>query len=167
MTTFAGIDFDTHAVHLVLLDEEGAARYHAYELEGADAFERTRSVRDAMPPRTHWADEGVIAAGIELPFGPNKGRLWPVFGAIVTCLPRWLLVQPLTAGGWRRHVGLAGNASKDQVAQRVVDYGPPHADPTEKMCGRRKCWCCTWPQDAFDAFCLALAVSRLAEGVAA
>lgn len=155
MTTFAGIDFDTHAVHLVLLDEEGAARYRCFTLEGTDALERTRAVRDAMPSRGWWADGGVVAVGIELPFGPNKGRLWPVFGAILSCLPRWLLVQPMTASGWRKHVGLAGNATKQDIYSFAREKAGSNV------------WLDHWPQDACDAFCLALAVSWLTEDLAA
>jgi hypothetical protein len=161
--THAGIDFDSHAVHVVLLPEEGPASYRRYELEGADAFERTRSVRDAMPPRTSWADLGVVACGIERPFGPNKGTLWPVFGAIVTCLPRWLLVQPMSASGWRKAVGLSGNATKKEVATFTVENVTASEEARRHFTRYPE----FWPQDACDAWCIARAVQILTEDAAA
>lgn len=157
MTQFAGIDYDTHAVHLVLINEDGQAAYHPFPLEGPDAFTRTRSVRDAMWPRTRWADEGVIALGIEEPAGRLTGRLFRVQGAILACLPPWLLVEKFMPSEWRKVVGMPGNASKGYVAEfagsRLWPDAPLPVVPS--------------PQDACDAYCLALAVSRLTEGVAA
>ncbi len=151
-----GIDFDTHCVHCVLLPEEGHARYLPFRLEGQDAFERTRSVRDAMPSRSYWRDEGVIALGIEEPQGISKStvaKLKAVQGAVLACLPSYLLVHPMVPARWRAEVGLPGNATKEDVFQYVRQDAPLYG------------YCEEWPQDAFDAYCLALAVQKLTEPV--
>ena len=62
---YAGIDFDTNAVHVVLLPEVAPPRYLPFVLEGHDAFERTRQIREVMPPRGWWEDEGVVAIAID------------------------------------------------------------------------------------------------------
>lgn len=163
MTT-AGIDFDTHAVHVVFLDEDGRASYHRYELSGHDAFERTRSVRSAMPTKGVWEDMGVYACAIEEPQGAQKAtvaKLKAVQGAILACLPADLLVEPMVPARWRTAVGLKGNATKEDVAQLVGRQVWPDA-PLPVVPAPS-----TWPQDACDAYCLALAVSMLVETEAA
>lgn len=161
--TWAGIDYDTFGIHVCLIPEEGAPVYERRELRGADAFERTRSVRDAMPSRGWWTDQGVVAVGIEEPMARGKlavsltPKLKAIQGAIVSGLPGNLLVNPMTATDWRTAVGLPGNASKHAVwsfvMHRVVRLVPSYE--------------LVWPQDACDAWCLAFAVSRLTEEVAA
>lgn len=148
MTAFAGIDFDTFGVHVVLLQEDRPrADYHHFPLEdGADAFERTRSVRDAMPARGWWNDHGVVAAGIEEPAGRSVGFAFRVQGGILACLPRRLLVEKFMPSQWRKAVGLPGNCTKDRVRLFVHDDLRARA---------------RWRQDACDAFCLALAVEKV------
>lgn len=150
MTAFAGIDFDSHAVHVILKPEEGPAEYHRYELgkEGR-AFDRARLVRDAMPSRSWWLDEGVVAIGIEEPMRHRGGSqaLMVIQGAILACLPPSLLVHPMMPNQWRKEVGLAGNATKFEVALFV------------RVCAGMENF--EWPQDACDAYCLALAVQKL------
>lgn len=177
MTTWAGIDFDTHAVHVVLIPEEGPPVYERRELRGADAFERTRAVRDAMPSRGWWTDQGVVAVGIEEPQGVAKStvaKLKAIQGAVLSGLPNSLLVQPLEPARWRKLVGLPGNASKGHVKTWVLgDLLQKHATREGdefSVAGARTtypAWIDHHPQDAMDAYCLALAVSRLTEEVAA
>lgn len=158
MTT-AGIDFDTHAVHVVLLREDGTAEYRHFPLEGHDAFERVRSVREAMPSRGWWRDEGVVACAIEEPAGKLTGRLFRVQGAILACLPPDLLVEKLMPSQWRKAVGLKGNATKEDVAWFAASYSHGWAPAGMAVLS-------TWPFDATDAYCLALAVSALWEKAA-
>lgn len=168
MSAFAGIDFDTHAVHVVVLPEEGTVVYRRFELEGHDSFERTRAIRDAMPSRSWWKDQGIVAVGLEVPWGPNKGRLHPVFGGVLACLPRELLVQPLEPARWRHAVGLPGNASKGHVKALALSMLiSKHGTPTFMGRAQYPAWINDWTQDACDAYCLALAVSKLTEDVAA
>ena len=173
----AGIDYDTKAVHVVLLPEEGHAEYLAYELEGGDPFDRARQVREVMPPRAWWKDEGVISACIEEQNSGNPKmrysvqQLKMIQGAILSCLPRDLLVAPFAGSEWRTKLGLAGNCSKDEVrafvdAQRLGDRAlvnkgscqEPLWEPSEFE---------DWPQDACDAYCLAMCAEKLTEPMAA
>lgn len=150
----AGIDYSTRAVDVVLLDEDtDAATWHRFELEGQDAFDRARSVREAMRvPYAGLTDkwDAIIAIGIEDPRGYNAGALYRIQGAILACLPTSVLVHPLIPSQWRKTVGLPGNATKAAVQRYVIDYLPD-------MDAAR--W--DWPQDACDAYCIALATRTL------
>jgi hypothetical protein len=157
---YAGIDFDTFGVHVVLLPDEGPPQYLPFVMHGQDAFERTRAIRDVMPARGWWEDEGVIAIGIEEPMGQSTRPLNRAQGAILSCLPSSLLVYPMRPGEWRNKVDLPGNASKEDVALFVGSQVWPDAPLPVKPAS-------TWPQDACDAYCMALAVQRLTAPMAA
>jgi hypothetical protein len=146
----AGIDYSTRAVDVVLLDEESdAATWHRFELQGDNAFDRARSVRRAMWGWNGWDD--CLAVGIEDPRGYNAGSLYRVQGAILSRIPILTLVHPLVPSHWRKTVGLPGNASKSAVKAFI---------PTRS-------WNVDWPQDACDAYCIALATRTLLERVPA
>jgi hypothetical protein len=156
--SYVGCDFDTHAVHLVKVSEDGTAAYTRCELVGLDAFERTRHVRQAMPGASFWDD--VVAVGIEEPQGAQKAtvaKLKAVQGAILACIPRTTLVEPMVPARWRTAVGLPGGAVKAAVLMHVWEL----LEATGQSAA------VDWPQDACDAYCLALAVSRLVETEAA
>lgn len=94
LTVFAGVDYDTHAVHVVLIPEDGRPEYNRYNLDGETAFDRLRSVRDCIPVRGVWRDAGIVRLGIEEPAaGGRQGagsavpKLKAVQGAILACLP--------------------------------------------------------------------------------
>jgi len=156
MSLIAGIDYSTHAIDVVLLDEDSReATWRRYPLEGADAFERARVAGSRFPfmnSSRFWDD--VLAVGIEDPRGYNAGALYRVQGAILARLPRSLLVYPWIPSAWRKAVGLPGNASKDAVrawavktmlfsqGKTRISFDPP------------------WPQDALDAYCIALATEQ-------
>ena len=142
----AGVDYSTHAVDIVLLDEDtDAATWHRFPLAGRDAFERARYVRLAMPGGSFWDD--VLAVGIEEPRGYNSGALYRVQGAILARVPLDKLVQPLGPSEWRRRVGLSGNASKEDV--RVLVKAAAFLERIG------------WEQDACDAYCIALATRSM------
>lgn len=164
---FAGIDFDTNAVHVVLLPELGAPRYLPFALEGHDAFERTRQIRDVMPPRGWWEDEGVIGVGLEEPAGKQTGYQFRVQGAILACLPTSLLVEKFMPSQWRKAVELPGNCPKSVVADFAYEHQREQADEAFNPEWDRVFWEAQWPQDACDAYCLALTVEGLVEPVAA
>lgn len=151
----AGIDFSSRFIDVVLLDEStDAATWHRFELSGADAFDRARAVRAAMPGSSFW--DNVLAVGIEQPQarGPraaNMGALYRVQGAVLACLPQPVLVQPWWPSAWRKAVGLPGNASKEAVAtfaERTLYPMWPHPMVATLP---------VWPQDAWDAYLIALA----------
>lgn len=142
--TWVGIDYDTQWVHLVRLPEVGLPTYHPCRLEGDHAFDRIRRVPLEMPGPGFW--EAIIAAGIEEPGGRYAlGKLKGVQGAILACLPEDLLVQPYQAPLWKKLIGIGGGATKEQVQAWVLSR-------LEENPG--------WPQDAYDAYCLAYVVSR-------
>lgn len=166
----AGIDFSSFAVDLVTIDADShAAEWRRYPLNGADAFDRTRHVRDAMPPRTAMIWDDIEALAIEHPAGKQgTGVMMRLQGAILACLPRDLLVTPLPPSAWRKHVGLSGRASKEDVEKfaktclgmRLGMASDPWRPPFTQMIYFTHE---SPSQDACDAFCLALAVSRLVE----
>jgi hypothetical protein len=148
--TVAGIDFSSHAIDVVTLDEDtDRAEWHRFPLAGSDAFDRARAVRAAMPVGSFWDD--VLACGIEDPRGYGAGSLYRVQGAVLGCLPARLLVQPLIPSSWRKTVGLKGNASKQDI----------DAFALAKMAAVEGMVKFSWPQDAMDAYCIALATRTL------
>lgn len=149
--TFVGIDYDTRYIHLCKIAEEEPAdqpRYMKVALEGNDAFDRTRSIRNVMLRRTNVYWDDVQAIGIEEPMGPGHitAKLKAVQGGVLQCLPTGLLVHPLSPSEWRKAAGISGRASKEEVQDHVRGLlgENPH-----------------WPQDAFDAWCIAVAVRAL------
>jgi hypothetical protein len=156
----AGIDFSSRAVDVVLVDEAGRAEWHRFELVGADAFDRARRVRDAMPSRTGELWDDVLAVGIEEPRGPGNGSLLRIQGAVLASLPVSVLVQPFTPNEWRVAVGLPGNAAKHLVRTHTL----AHVYASSVRSGMQQP---DWPQDACDAYCLALAVRSRITTVAA
>lgn len=149
MSVVAGIDFSTHAVDVVLLDEDTLdAAWHRFLLEAfGDAFDRTRWVRDSMPSRSWWEDHGVIAVGIEDPRGYGAGSLYRVQGAVLACLPTSLLVHPWIPSAWRKANGIPGNASKQAIEDHSLAI-----QPCEILA-----YAPDWPQDAHDAHLIARA----------
>jgi len=145
--TTAGIDYDTRAVHVVLLDADGAPSYYRFDLcSTGDAFDRTRAIRDAMPARTSVFWRQAAAVGLEEPRGNGTGALLRVQGAILACLPPSVLVAPLGPSQWRAAVGLSGRADKATVQDWSLEHGGLES----------------WPQDAHDAHAIAHAVRNAA-----
>lgn len=170
--SICGIDFSTRAVDVVLLDEDtDAATWHRFELLGNDAFDRARNVEGNIPGRTDPLWDEVVAIGIEDPRGYGAGSLYRVQGAILASLPAWLLVHPLIPSQWRKTVGLPGNASKDMI-RAFTGIKRWHADPrfipsSVTTTTDYEAVIPAWPQDAHDAYCIALATRTLLERVAA
>jgi hypothetical protein len=150
----AGIDYSTFAVDVVLvhLDDLERPKWDRFPTEGHDAFERARLTN--VLPRGHFWDD-VVAIGIEDPRGYNAGALYRIQGAILSRLPRTTLVQPWAPNVWRKAVGLPGNATKERITQFVAFE-----------CGGGIDAIC-WPQDACDAYCIALATRQAIEAKAA
>lgn len=148
MSVVLGIDVSSHAIDLVRIDENtGEAVWDRCKLHGRTGFDRLRNVGRAMP---RWASgwyDAVLLAAIETPktgFLKSAGTLFPVYGAVVACLPptSTLEVWDVHPLHWRHGIDLPGNASKAQVAARVRELYPP-ADEWQ------------WPQDACDAYAVA------------
>ena len=145
----AGIDCSSFAIDIVTvpLDEgEGQVEWHCFKLEGADAFDRTRTVGEVLPARNHsfWLE--ILACGIEEPSGKFKpGSGYRVQGAVLSMIPARMIVRPLQPGEWRKGAGLSGRSTKEEVFAWV----------TEQLGGRPR------SQDAADAYCMALATRAL------
>lgn len=140
-----GIDLSSFAVDMVFVDLEtdGPTWWYRFSLEGNDAWERTRNVRDKLPSRTGRTWDDVVAIGIEQPAGHHGVLpLIRVQGAILQCLPAATLVQPYTPARWRVLAGLRGHALKADVKERSLELG-----------GKPE-----WPQDGHDAHLIARAI---------
>jgi hypothetical protein len=159
----AGIDYSSRFVDVVTVPYEGAGApvWHRFPLVGADAFDRARSVADSVPGRSSVLWEDIIAVGIEHPGGNHgTGALVRVQGAVLARIPARMLVHPLPPGRWRKLVGLPGNASKGDVALYACDpLG--HFDYRRHPDGEMKVPDLQWEQDAYDAYCIALATRSL------
>lgn len=148
---FVGIDYDSFDIYTVVVDEDTGTFESLNRAQlGAgpgDSFDRARRVRDQLPVPGRWRDAGVIAAGIEATLSRERrsiAALSRVQGAILACLPRDLLVLPLTAQEWKRDTVGRSNASKADVAAWAQAHG---MGPALK-------------QDYYDAFCIARAARR-------
>jgi hypothetical protein len=152
----AGIDYSTHAIDVVTIDEDTLKpEWHRIDVKGCDGFERARAVRRSIAARYGhcrlWDD--VLAVGIEEPRGYGAGHLYRIQGAILQCIPRDLLVQPWIPAEWRKAVGLKGNATKHDVNEwAFVQTSHEWYEPTA-----------SWPQDACDAYCIARATLQALE----
>jgi hypothetical protein len=156
MSLVAGIDYSTHAIDVVLIDEDTLKpEWLRYALDGQDAFERARDVDGEVSfgVESSWIWENCLAVGIEDPRGHGAGHLYRIQGAILAALPHDILVQPWVPSEWRKAVGLKGNASKDDVYRYV-----------SAVLSRGSL---TWPQDACDAYCIARATLGAIERSAA
>ena len=68
----AGVDTDTHAIHVVVLDDDdpAVADYRRYPIDigPGDYHQRARRLPTCVPPRAGWRDAGVHLIAIEEPF---------------------------------------------------------------------------------------------------
>jgi hypothetical protein len=153
----AGFDYDSHGAYVVFLDEDTGAvvRPVRYDLDvgPGNALQRAQRLRDVMPARDSWRDEGVVAIGIEEPFSNDfkaATSLARVQGALLACLPRDVPVFPVTPNGrktpgWKLLSLGRTNSSKDDVRAWSLEHG-----------GRT-----FWNPNLFDAHAIAWATRRL------
>ena len=143
----AGVDYSTRAVDIVTLDEDNHAEWHHHALSAStSALERARSVSLVVPGRDHafWSDIDAVGMERVIPHGSIVTLLW-VMGAVLTCIPGRIPVEPLTPSRWKSAVGLSGSATKEQVARFA-----------EAWCVKHRTVGADWNQDAKDALCMAL-----------
>lgn len=144
----AGIDYNTQKINIVVLDEgDLVGRWLLSVPPGSgEAFDRARKVKLIMPGHGFWQLREVQAVGIEEPRGQGNGSLHRVQGAILACLPHDLLVAPMLPNQWKKHAGIGGGATKEDV--RVFTEG-------HEWRARN------WTQDDCDAWCIARAVQEV------
>jgi len=182
---YAGIDYSTHAVDVVTVRQRGAelwedwqthteVQHHRVEFEGDNAWARAFDAAEKLdawewtdPVSDHLYDASVIV--IEEPAGSSRlvaQQLARVQGLIIANLPRidgqvWGMVP----SEWKKLVVGKGNASKEEVKQWaeknmlgtvVHNVGGPFTAVTP---GGSKIGA-GWPQDAYDAYCMALAGAK-------
>jgi len=148
----AGVDFDSHGIDLVLLEEDSDQAFHErWPLIGVDAFDRAQHVaglRKFVWDSTAWRN--VIALGIEDPRGPARSADAPIYrtqGAILACLPDGLYVHPWKPQAWRKQIGVS-HIGKPPLMEFAEQHwgGQPGGLNTPHL-----------TQDAADAFCIAWA----------
>jgi hypothetical protein len=152
MTSIAGIDLDSNAIDVVLIDEDTGAwlGYRRYDLDvgPGGSLERARRVRDVLPVRGAWADAGVVAIGLEDTRSKQRlsiAAISRIQGALATCLPRDVELLELSVNrrerGWKALTAGKTNASKDEIRAWAIAAGAPEG----------------LVQDAYDAFAIATA----------
>jgi hypothetical protein len=151
MSVIAGIDASTLAIDIVLLDEDSrnptwthCPLRPALEDGSRDDLRPSRSVRDALPGRSGWEDQGVTLVAIEDPYSASLSvskKLARVIGAVSACLPAGLPVLLVTPVEMRQWLGIQGRLNKEQLRAYAVQQGAPEE----------------WAQDAHDAYVVALA----------
>jgi hypothetical protein len=146
--TFAGIDYSTFFVDIVLVSDADLA-HRRISLRGPDSYERVRELREQMPTGEEWRDEGVVAVGIEEPRGKGNGALLRVQGALLALLPRYMLVHPMAPQTWRKTIGLKGSGCRAELKLASTDWSLEHGGDIG------------WPEDAHEAHCMARAVQML------
>jgi hypothetical protein len=156
VSTVGGLDLSTKAIDLCLIDENTGAffRHHTWELGGSKdvLIERIRNIGIWFPGpySAFWGD--VAAVGIERPIGTHgAAQVSMSFGAVLSRLPRTLLVEDMTPPAWKSRVGLKGNAKKEEIEEWARQSGCPELKQP----------------DGYDAFGIARATYSAVERVAA
>lgn len=113
-----GIDLSTRAIHVVELPEDtNEATLHVVRLdtERGNAIERVRRIRDRMPARTAYRDNGCTLIAIEEPYarGPGIAPMMAVYGALLQCLPADVPLLELRADDWRRECSIPIRKPRD------------------------------------------------------
>lgn len=154
MSSILGIDVSSHAIDMIALDETtDYCEWTHVDLAGETLFDRLRAVAAAMPTRGWYDDAGVCLIAIETPktrFLKSAGALFPVYGAVVARLPGDIDLVHVVPTQWRKALGLKGNATKAEARDvvRPLILRGHDLDPAEAFF--------RWPQDAVDAFAIAL-----------
>lgn len=152
MSSIAGIDYDSEAVYLVLIDEDAGAwlgsQAWALDVGPGGSFERARRLSTIFPARGSWADAGVVALGLEDLRSRQRSQVAAasrIEGALLALLPRELELVRLSVNrrevGWKALTVGKTNASKEEIQAWAIAHGAP--------AGLR--------QDYYDAFAIARA----------
>jgi hypothetical protein len=175
-----GVDFDTRACHCVLLDDDtNHARYvpvpfvdHKPPFRFDDARNVRAAVNEAIwkacrkgmrQPLDADGWDSIHLVGIEKPYAQGRGTAYTyglITGAILSAIPRGIPVLDMPPNGrlfgWKALSVGRTNATKEEVRAwglNELGWWRP-----ERPSGGTD-----WPQDAFDAYCIARAARRLNE----
>lgn len=163
MSLIVGFDYDsTSGVFGVAIDEDTAAWVGTFRADigwvKGDSFARTRALRDRMPDRGSWRDNGVVAFGVEDLRSKQRSSvaaLARVEGALLACLPLDIRIVHLSVNrldvGWKAMTVGKTNASKDEIRAWALRQGAPTG----------------LVQDLYDAFAIARATRETLENAAA
>lgn len=153
-----GVDLSTRAVDLVKLSlDDDRAEWVRVPLSGDNAIDRARSYVERAPDYLapvaewdgYWSD--VVLVALEDPAGRGDTRkIARVQGVVIATIPSRVQVWTLQPAEWRRHCGLKGSASKDDVFAWAMRHWPYKTGDL----------LCT-PQDAADAYCIAYAARAI------
>lgn len=172
MSWIAGFDISTNAIDCVMVPQDAGdwlsgpkvPTWLHFPLNGPDAWERTRRVSVVVPGRGWWKDEGLYAAGIEVPFGFSSAKVSMIVGALLNRLPEDILIERWPHNSWRKAMGLKGGGKSEVLKQEAVDYSrlrsgsfyTEHPFDTDQ-----------WSVDAHEAHLIALATRAAVETSAA
>lgn len=147
----AGVDFSTKAIDVVLLDEDtDAYMWASIPVEGRTPFDRAQDIRFAVPTASWWENHGVRLIAIEEPRGYGQLAMGTLYGAIVARLPQGIPAVPFIPQHWKKPFTGNGNASKEQVRARALEFGLG----------------VDMPQDAYDAYGIAWVARELKQRAA-
>lgn len=132
MSAIAGIDYDSDAVYLAVIDEDDGRLLgiHAYQLDAGpgDSFDRVRRLSTLFPARGAW-DE-IVALGLEDLRSRQRSQIAAasrVEGALLALLPRELEIVRLSVNrrlvGWKALTVGKTNASKDEIRAWAIEQG--------------------------------------------
>jgi hypothetical protein len=161
--TIAGIDLDTKAVHCCLLSvDDDTATWYEWPIAAKDALSAARNVRDALPSRGWWKDQGVIMYATESLWSHGRTTLKVlsrVQGAVIACLDPTLELVELSPHEWRLH-SAGRDASKETIrkwaeVQAGLGFQSPHSTNYAYL-----------TQDRADSYAIAYACRALCERAA-
>lgn len=161
MIQATGIDVSTFAIDFVKVpldpDVHALPEWTSYTLHGTNAVERAAFAPSMIPRGSFWDDVAEVA--IERPYGPGGDTLFAlhlVVGVVLSALPDRL--RPplyLHPSQWRKQAGMSGRATKSEVSICAHRYMLDNA----RAIGLDEIP--LWPQDACDAYCIALAARNM------
>lgn len=152
-----GIDLSSRALHICTLnDDDNHADVHTVrlDLQRGDALTRCRRLRDLMPARTAWADNGITVIAVEKPFFHGHQGLVPlllVYGGLLQLIPPDMPLLELRADDWRRECSLPVRGDRSRLKKAAQDFARQvWADPPEIL-----------DDNTADAFCIAWAAREI------
>lgn len=149
-----GIDLSSRALHICVLDEDtNEAKVHVVrlDLERGGATTRIRRMRDLMPARKAWDDNGVTLIALERPIAVHSNVPLMVYGALLQLIPPDMPVLELRANDWRRECSLPTRGDRTKLKNAAKAFA-------------RQCWAnapVAIDDDVADAFCIAWAAREL------